>query len=204
MPSHPPALALALALATLAAGTLVACRQPERVEITHSRPRHTTEPAPRLDVPLTDSLPSAQRYRWSLPPGWIEKPATQFREANFAFGPNLEGECYLSQTQGSERDNLNRWRQQMGLPDLTEEEVAALPRKNIFGFPGAFIDLTGTYTGAGGAAPVADTRVLGLVRAERDLTLTVKMTGPAELVAGHAAHFDDFVASLRLTPSYNP
>lgn len=199
MRPHSPILAL-LAAATLPA----ACRPADRVEITQSRPRHTTEKAPRLDVPLADSLPSAQAYRWALPPGWVEKPATQFREANFAFGPSGEGECYLSRSQGSELENINRWRQQLAQPPITESELAALPRKTIFGVPAVFIDLTGTYTGAGGASPVADTRLLGLVRAERDLTITVKMTGPAALVAGQTANFDAFVASLQLTPSYNP
>lgn len=191
-----------LALA-LAAATAASCRPPERVEITLSRPRHSSEAAPRLDVPLADSLPSPQQYRWALPRGWTEKPATQFRQANFAFGPNLEGECYLSLSQGSELENLNRWRQQMAQPALSEEEAAALPRKNIFGRPASFIDLAGTYSGAGGAAPLADTRLLGLVRAEGDVTITVKMTGPAALVAENAASFDAFIASLRLTPAFN-
>ncbi len=42
------------------------------------------------------------------------------------------------------------------------------------------------------------------VRAEGDVTLTVKMTGPADLIAGQTANFDAFIASLQLTPSYNP
>lgn len=198
MRDRPVTLTLA-AVAMAAAAT--SCRPADRVEITRSRPRHSTEPAPRLDVALADSLPSFQQYRWARPAGWTEKPATQFRQANFAFGPNLEGECYLSLSQGSEVENLNRWRQQMAQPALTEDEVAALPRKEIFGRPAAFIDLTGTYTGAGGASPTDATRLLGLVRAEGDVTITVKMTGPAAVVAEHAANFDAFVASLRLTPA---
>lgn len=196
---HSPSLAL-----LAASGLISSCRPADRVEITESRPRHTTENEPRLDVPLSGSLPSAEAYRWVLPPGWSEKPATQFRQANFVFGPSGEGECYVSLSQGSELENINRWRQQMAQAALTEEEVAALPRKSIFGRSATFIDLTGTYTGAGGAAPLADTRLLGLVRAEGDVTITVKMTGPAALIAGQPANFDAFVASLQITPSYNP
>ena len=129
---------------------------------------------------LPTACPRPRPYRWALPAGWVEKPASQFREVNFAFGPAGEGECYISRSQGSELDNVNRWRQQMAQPPLTEEELAGLPRRTMFGCPAVLLDLTGTYTGAGGASPTAGTRLLGLVRAERDLTLTVKMTGPAE------------------------
>lgn len=198
-----PSPSLTPGLLAAACSLLVSCGPGDRVEIKESRPRYTAEKAPRLDVPLVDSLPSAEAYRWALPPGWVEKPATQFRQANFAFGPAGEGECYLSLTQGTELENINRWRQQMGQSALTEDELAALPRKEIFSRPAAFLDLTGTYSGAGGAAPESDTRMLGLVRAEGDVTITVKMTGPAALITTQAAAFDAFVASLRLTPSYS-
>jgi len=198
-----PSPSLTRALLTLAAGALSACNPPDRVEITESRPPHTNETAPLLDAPLADSLPAAEAYRWDLPPGWIEGAPTQFRQVNFVFGPQGEGECYLSITQGSELENINRWRQQMAQPPLTETELAALPRQNIFGRPAALLDLTGSYSGMGAAAPQPDIRLRGLVRAEGEVTLTVKMTGPAALVADHAANFDAFVGSLRLTPSYS-
>jgi len=190
-------------LLAVATSLLVSCSPPDRMEIKESRPRHTTEKTPRLDVPLADSLPSPEAYRWVLPAGWVEKPATQFRQANFAFGPAGEGECYLSLTQGSELENINRWNQQMAQPPLTEQELAALPRKEIFSRPAAFLDLTGVYSGMGAAAPQPDMRLLGLVRAEGDVTITVKMTGPATLITAQTAAFDSFVASLRLTPSYS-
>ncbi len=200
MPTHPISLCL---LALLVTATAVSCRPADRVEITLSRPRHSVEKAPRLDVPLIDSLPATQKYRWTLPPGWIEIPATQFRLINFAFGPAGEGECYVSESRGSELENVNRWRQQMAQPPLGQDELAALPRKTILGHPAAFVDLTGAYTGAGGAAPAPNTRMLGVILADVDTTFTVKLTGPADLVAAHATHFDTFVASLRLTPAYN-
>jgi hypothetical protein len=173
------------------------------MEITESRPRHTSEKPPRLDVTLADSLPAAEAYRWQLPPGWVERPATQFRQVNFAFGPAGEGECYLSLTQGSELENINRWRKQIAQPELTASEVEALPRKNIFARPAAFLDLTGPYSGMG-STPVADTRLVGIVRSEGDVTITVKMTGPASLIASHLTGFDTFIASLQLTPSVSP
>ncbi len=189
----------ALLLATLG---LAACGKPDRVEITQSRARFTSEPAPKLDVPYALAFPTADQFRWITPEGWKVLPAAQFRDANLAFGPNGEGECYVSILgASSEEGNINRWRAQMNLSPLPEAEIEALPKKNIFGREAKFVDFSGTYAGAGGAAPKENYRLLGVVRSERDATITVKMTGPAELVAANAANFDAFLDSLMLTPS---
>jgi len=192
---------LAILLSGLTGG-LISCGKPERIEISESRTPHTSEETPKLDVPYAESLPANDGYRWKLPAGWKEKPATQFRRANFAFGPNDAGECYLSLTQGSDAENINRWRGQMGLPELSEEQVLGLPTKEMFGRPAVFVDLSGTYSGAAGAPPQENTRLLGLVRAENSVTLTIKMTGPADLIAQEAGRFEEFATSLQLTPAF--
>ena len=167
------------------------------MEIAESRPRHVSEKTPALDVPYEESLPSPDGYRWTLPAGWTEQPANQFRRINFSFGPNGEGECYLSVVDGSDVDNINRWRAQMALPPATEDEITTLPHKDLFNRPAAFVDLTGTFTGAGGAAPRENWRLIGVVRAAADGTRTLKMTGPADLVGRELPNFDAFLASLR-------
>lgn len=185
------------------AAACVACGGPSRVEISESRPRHTSEPHARLDVAYANSFPAAEQYRWTLPEGWKEVPRTQFRQANFVFGPQGEGECYLSLIEGGdELSNINRWLQQIGQPPLTQEQINALPELTIFERPAKVIDATGTYTGMAGMgeAPKENWRLRGILRAEGGATLTVKMTGPADLVAKEAANFDAFVASLYLTP----
>jgi hypothetical protein len=183
----------------LTAAMAIACGKADRIEITESRPRHVSEKKPQLDVPYDQSFPSSERYRWKLPAGWIERPPDQFRRTNLAFGPSLEGECYVSIVNGSDIDNLNRWRMQMGQRPLTDEEVATLPHKDLFGRPAAVVDITGTYSGAGGATPKSNWRLVGAVQAAADGTVTVKMTGPPELVAKELPNFDAFLASLRLT-----
>jgi hypothetical protein len=154
-------------------------------------------------VRYEDAFPTPEQYRWSKPSGWKELPATQFRKVNFSFGPNGEGECYLSSSSGGGVvENLNRWRAQMGQPELTAEQVTELPVKTLFGAPGRFIDISGTFTGAGGAEPKSDYRLLGVVYSEGNTTVTVKMTGPAPLVEAEKGNFDTFCASLRLAPGY--
>jgi hypothetical protein len=177
----------------------IACGKADRIEITESRPRHVSEKKPQLDVPYDQSFPPSEGYRWKLPLGWTERPPDQFRRTNLVFGPKLEGECYVSIVGGSALDNLNRWRTQMGQPPMTDEEVAALPHKDVLGRPAAVIDMTSSYSGAGGADPKPNWRLVGAVRVAADGTVTVKMTGPAELVAKELPNFDAFLASMRKT-----
>ena len=197
LPTLSPVLRLLLAVSL----TSASCHKPARVEITESRPRHSTEGADKdkVGVSVDEAFPSSDGYRWKLPEGWKEGAASQLRQLNFSFGPNGEGECYMSQVQGSEADNIRRWCKQMGQPEMTDDQVASLPLKPFFGTQGRFVDLSGTYTGAGGAAPRPDYRMLGLIREGNDVTVTVKMTGPAALVAQHAEKFDAFCSSLRFS-----
>jgi hypothetical protein len=183
--------------------SLAACSESDRVEIKASRPRHSSEKEPRLNVPYEDAFPAPEQFRWTKPPGWKEVPGTQFRNANFSFGPHGEGECYVSSGAGGGTiENLNRWRAQMGQPELTAAQVAELPVKKLFGAPGRFLDISGTFTGAGGMTPQPDYRLLGVVYSEGDTTVTVKMTGPTDLVEAEKENFDAFCASLRLAPGY--
>jgi hypothetical protein len=189
-------------IAAFAFGFLPGCSEPDRVEIEESRPRHTGEKESRLDVSYEDAFPSLGEYRWALPAGWKEEPPQQFRLVNFSFGPNREGECYLSQVQGGMSENIGRWCGQMGQPPLTGEQIAELPVRTLFGRPGRMVDLKGTYTGAMGAAPRPDYRLVGVVVAEGGQTVTVKMTGPAALVESNLDELDTFCSSLRLAPGY--
>jgi len=178
------------------------------VEVLQSRAPFKDEPAPKL------GLTTAQRYaandaqsmlRWSTPAGWNFLPATEFRHLNFTFGPNREGEAYLTLLPvnggGGMLENLNRWRKQMAQPPLDEAAVEALPKKPVFGRPVPFLDITGTFTGGSGpmmaaAEPKPDYRMMGAIFEAPGFLFTLKMTGPAALVAKEAANFDAFCQSL--------
>jgi hypothetical protein len=198
-----PALALSGAVLLLAS-----CSRQERVEVVQSRAPFKDEPTPKL------GLSTAQRYaandaqsmlRWTAPEGWNFLPATEFRHINFDFGPGREGEVYLTLLPvaggGGVLENFNRWRKQMDQPPLTEEELAALPAKPIFGRPAPFLDLTGTFSGGSGpmmapSAPKPGYRMLGAIFEAPGFLFTLKMTGPEALVAANAAKFDAFCQSL--------
>lgn len=189
---------------------LCSCGEQSRVEVVQSRDPFKNEPA------LRAGLTTAQRYAandaqsmlsWTVPEGWNFLPATEFRHINFDFGPNREGEVYLTLLPDSGGggagvlENLNRWRQQMGHPPLTREELATLPVKTVFTRPVPFLDLTGPFTGGSGpmmtpGPPKPGYRMLGVIFEAPGYLFTIKMTGPEALVAANAAKFDAFCQSL--------
>lgn len=138
---------------------------------------------------------------WVTPEGWKEKPVSQMRLIDFTFGPNDEGECYLSALPGPAGGlaaNINRWRSQIGAAALTDEEIDKLPRKNFLGGPAHFVSVDGDFKGMGDAASAkSGYRLLGLIHQAQELTLFIKMTGPKELVEQNAAAFEAFCQSVQ-------
>lgn len=187
---------------------LASCGRQERVEVVQYRAPFKDERPPQL------GLSTAQRYaandaqsmlRWTAPEGWNFLAATEFRHINFDFGPNREGEAYLTLLPinggGGVLENFNRWRKQMDQPPLAEPDLAALPVKIIFGRPIPSLDIAGTFTGGSGpmmspAPPKPGYRMLGAIFEAPGFLFTLKMTGPEALVAANAAKFDAFCASL--------
>jgi hypothetical protein len=172
----------------------------ERVEITESREVSDFEPKPKLFA-YSQQRFSNDPLSWETPPGWVQAERSQMRPINLKFGPNGEGECYLSMLPGGAGGttaNVNRWRKQMGQPELPEEEVTALPKRMLMGIEGVFVDLEGAYTNVGSAEAVAEQKLIGVVAALGEVGLFVKMVGPKELVSANQTAFDQFVGSLKL------
>jgi len=141
------------------------------------------------------------KLKWDTPEGWSEAPASSMRDVNLTFGPDGIGECYVARLPGAAgglESNINRWRKQMGQDDLSDEEIASLPKIDIFGVPASLVSIDGNFTGMGGKATIEDARMLGAVLMTPNGALFVKMTGPKDLVAANRKAFEDFTASLRL------
>ena len=172
----------------------------ERVEITETREISQYEAQPKLFA-YSQQRFSNDPLSWETPPGWVQAERSQMRPINLRFGPNGEGECYLSMLPGGAGGttaNVNRWRKQMGQPDLPEAEVNALPKRTLMGIEGVYVSLDGAYTNVGSPEAVPNQRLLGVVAALGEVGLFVKMVGPKELVAANQAAFDQFISSLRL------
>ncbi len=193
----------ALLCCLLVAPAVSSCKRlGERVEITESREISQYEAKPKLFAYSQERFGS-EPLIWRTPAGWTQAERSQMRPVNLRFGPNNEGECYLSMLPGGAGGiaaNVNRWRKQMGQPELSEDEVAALPKRVLMGIEGVFVAIDGDYTNVGATEAVPGQHLLGVIAelGAGEMGLFVKMVGPKELVEANAAAFDEFVNSLRL------
>jgi hypothetical protein len=96
---------------------------------------------------------------------------------------------------GGLRANLDRWRQQLGLPPLTDGALEELPRRPMLGHDAVFVEMAGRYAAAGSV--IDEAVLLGAVARHGASTVFVKAVGPVAAVAAQRESFAAFVASLR-------
>ncbi|MCC6796478.1 MAG: hypothetical protein IT366_15265 [Candidatus Hydrogenedentes bacterium] len=178
-------------------------------EITETRTLTTAKEAPKEGVssaerfgmtasrPMTAAQPG---FTWTTPEGWEELPAKQFRPVNLRPAADPKAECYVSKLDGAAGglvENINRWRNQMGLEPIDEAAIATLPQKPLLGAEATYIDLDGTFGGMSGDTENADYKMVGLILAHDTESVFVKFTGPKALVEQELPKFEQFCASLK-------
>ncbi len=181
-------------------------RVTERMEITQTRDISSYEVKPKLNAYPQERF-GDERLRWDTPEGWAQAERSQMRPVNLTFGPNKEGECYLAMLPGGAGGvlaNVNRWRKQMGQAEITEEELAQLPRMGLMGIEGVYVTIDGDYTNVGATEAKPGHRMLGIIASLGEAGLFVKMVGPKELVEANTPAFKVFVESLKLRPQQQP
>ncbi|MDA1179165.1 MAG: hypothetical protein O2931_10260, partial [Planctomycetota bacterium] len=84
---------------------------------------------------------------WSLPKGWIERPAANMRFATLSPPPPSKLEATviaLPAATYQELDNINRWRGQLGLAPWTEEQLNTnITRIDVSGTSVVWADIVG-------------------------------------------------------------
>lgn len=203
--------------AAVACGLLItSCdRLGERVVITESREISSHAAKPNVDIPSAtrffDDAKEEQQQRpdfrslltWTIPEGWSENATPDpmgMRLLDLRFGPDKEGECYISLMPGSAgglEANVNRWRTQMGQAAYTPDEIAKLPKKPFFNREATFVAFDGDFKGFGAEAAKTGYRMLGLIHSAEQATIFVKLTGPKALVEQNTAAFDAFCQSIK-------
>jgi hypothetical protein len=148
--------------------------------------------AARLEPPKGARDEALAKPAYKLPPGWEEadrlvtmsvatvKVRGGGREATLTVTPLAGGA-------GGLLPNVNRWRVQIGLPRIGEEEMQKSLRKGeVDGSPAQLIDLAGP-----------EQRTLGAVVTRDPQTWFFKLSGPAELVGKEKPAFEAFLASVK-------
>jgi hypothetical protein len=135
---------------------------------------------------------------WQVPAGWQEIPGGQFLVAKF----NLTGEggataaVNVSSSPGEGGGlvmNVNRWRGQLGLAPLADDDVnKQVTAIEVQGGKASLVDLSGTDPRTG--QPV---RLVGLIVPQSGQTWFYKLMGNAKVVAGQKDAFTQFVQSVK-------
>ncbi len=149
------------------------------------------------DVPRQTATPRA-----GVPEGWEELPPDQMKVANFAIEQRDGSKAQVSVVplpgaSGSELDNVNRWRGQLGLKPITADE---LPKQTteikISGTPAHLFELSGIAPGA-----ERTSRILAALQKRGDSIWFFKMMGDAELVNQQKAAFLSYLAAYKYPES---
>jgi hypothetical protein len=191
--------------ATVALLPLTACSPGDELEIALVRPAPPEAAFAKADASSRERFGGGPEVRhdatrhaeksfvFETPDGWIELAPQQFRDVNLRPGGHPELECYVTVLQGAGGGlsaNVNRWRGQLGLEPMGDDDMAALPATSLLGRAAVRVELSGEG---------ADARaLLGVVLSSAGSMVTVKMTGPSTLVEEQRAGFDRFCETLAM------
>jgi len=136
---------------------------------------------------------------WKDPDGWkAVEPSSPMRLLSYQIGEATECAVFLTGGDGGGlRGNLDRWQGQMGMPPLTDQEFAALPRIEVFGEEVPLLDRRGRFADAMTQRSFDDALFLAVAALTPDGAFFVKLTGPHAEAQSHRQEFVDFCASLR-------
>jgi len=139
-----------------------------------------------------------EKLTYTAPPGWKETDKVVKRggiEVRYEVALKVEeggASALLTVSQfpvgaGDVLQNLNRWRDQVGLKPLERDQLADASREvRVDGKRALGVDFKGD-----------ERRILGVVVLRQDAVWFIKMDGPANLVGKQKAAFDNFVGSVK-------
>ena len=197
---HPQILApRTVSLLSMSALLLLGCQRDgvRRYRIAkEAAPAAVANPEPQATAAANpEPRATAGGLRWTLPEGWTHSEGDGMRYATLK--PSTPGTVdisvvTLSGAAGGELANVNRWRQQMGLPPVPDETTLATLRKTAKTSAGdvALFD----FTSSGGPK---NRMVVGLLSAPDGNSWFMKMTGDEAAVAQAQKEFLEWIGSLR-------
>jgi hypothetical protein len=152
-------------------------------------------PSPSMPGGMASGVPtrdaSAPQLKWTKPETWNEVPPSAMRYASFNAGANENkvdvSIVTFSGEGGRDADNVNRWRQQIGLPPMAPAAVATQiePLKGE-GASFSIVDIAG-----------ANARTLAAWTRRDGHVWFFKATGSGAAVEKEKPNFVNFVQSVR-------
>jgi hypothetical protein len=157
-------------------------------------------PASHPAVPgIAMGAPSAAGAKptWTVPADWKEGELMQFLVARYVIQGSGDASASVNVSQladngGGLLPNLNRWRNQLGQPAVSDEEASKLPTFDASGAKAVMADFTGTDARTGKAA-----RLVGVVIPFNSQTWFYKLMGDPELVGRQKDALIQFVQSAK-------
>ena len=117
---------------------------------------------------------------WQVPDGWTIDAPKPMREVTFIAGE--ETRCWitvLGGDGGGALANANRWRKELSLDPLEEEQLVQLATEPMLGDNALVIEGVGPYSSMG-STPKENWKMVGLIRILPDRAVFVKMVGPID------------------------
>jgi len=172
-------------------------REDVNVYYVSKEPRAAMEQAqmPEGHPPLGGE-PTSARAKWTTPAGWTEAPLGSMRLASFRIASDDKraevGVIPLMGTGGGDLENVNRWRGEVGLSPITDDELKQQAHTvQVDGRAASLFDMDGkTADGAAG-------RVVAAIQHRDGTAWFFKMAGDSELVGKNKEAFVSFLGSFQ-------
>jgi hypothetical protein len=165
----------------------------------YSVPKESSSPITEAgqSPPQPGTAAPLPQLQWKTPAGWKEVPAGEMRVASFtvtgADGKHADVSVIpLPGEAGGDFSNVNRWRGQVGLPPVSDDELKKLAQSvELAGQPADLYEQDGK-------SPAGDpTRILAVIQRRDGMAWFFKMTGDSQLVADEKSNFVEFLKSVR-------
>ncbi|MFP6900955.1 MAG: hypothetical protein VCA36_08425 [Opitutales bacterium] len=149
-------------------------------------------PPVTVGSPPPFTAPEAPNPEWKVPEGWEEKPASGPRAATFLVKGENKAELDVSVTSfpgsmGGPLANLNRWRRQLGLDAIAEDQLSAhATEREVDGRSAYLVNLKN-----------GDRGMLAVMILDEERSWFVKAMGDAALAKSQKANFEAFLDSIR-------
>ncbi|MDF1838547.1 MAG: hypothetical protein P1V35_11820 [Planctomycetota bacterium] len=143
--------------------------------------------------------PTAPRFVYDLPEGWVLNDPTDLRLLNLKVAGREDASCYLAALPGRAggiADNVNRWLSQFGADPMTPEQIKALPTTELFALDAVRVEASGPFSDGMGGGEIAEGSLVGLIVQQDNTMVFLKMVGPKDVIDQEKPNFDAFVKSL--------